>query len=93
MWKIRWNIRWYLHKLIGFRGWDSPRGFKFRYWLVWAWNDYDDWLYNGIHGFRLLGAEFDTAPRWLVHLCWKILPLFRYFIRRPERDKGRSVTK
>ena len=83
-----WRVRWWLHKGTGFRGWDPPWGYiggSLRYWMVWAWNEYDDWLYNGIHGFRLVGAEFDTYPRWLEKLSWRLLPLFRAIIRRPEQ--------
>ena len=85
-----WRFRWWLHKSTGFRGWDSPMGFEFRYWLAWAWNQYDDWLYDGIQGFRLIGAEFGTEPRWLNRLCWWLLPVFRYFIRRPQKPESKE---
>ena len=81
-----WRFRGWLHKITGFRGWDSPKGYEFRYWLLWVWNEYDDWLFDGIHGFRILGGDFDTQPRWLNWLCWKILPFIRrYVIRRLPR--------
>ena len=80
-----WRLRWWLWRHIGLRGWDPPKGFEVRYWLIHVWNEYDDWLYNGIHGFRVLGAEFFTQPRWLNWACWRILPLLRFFIRRPEK--------
>jgi len=82
-----WRIRHWIHKVTGFRGWESSKRYRsFRCWLVWAWNEYDDWLYNGIHGLRILGAEFDVYPRWLDRLCWRFLPIFRFFIRRKERE-------
>lgn len=49
-------------------------------WLWWIWNEYDDWLYNGIHGFRILGLEINQAPDCL----WKLLPIIRFIVRRPE---------
>ena len=67
------------------RQWDSPRQFSgLRYWALGVWNEYDDWLFNGIHGFRVLGFEFSTEVRWLDRLCWKLLPILRFVIRRPE---------
>ena len=70
--------------------WDSPSEFYFtnlygkqNHLLAWVWciwNEYDDWLYNGIHGFRILGLEIGQAPHWL----WKLLPIIRYFIHRQE---------
>ncbi|KKL11660.1 hypothetical protein LCGC14_2543550 [marine sediment metagenome] len=81
-----WSFRWWLHKTTGYRDYFSPSDFiALRYWLFWAWNEYDDWLYDGIHGFRICGHEFDTFPRWLNWASWKLLPVFRLFIRRPPR--------
>ena len=76
-----------LYKLSGkvIRRWARPKEFyDLRGWALWAWNEYDDWLYNGIHGFRILGFEFSTEVRWLDRLCWKLLPIFRFIARRPE---------
>ena len=65
--------------------WESPSEFhSLRDWAFWIWNEYDDWLYNGIHGFRILGLEIGQAPNWL----WKLLPLCRFVIRRPEMFRG-----
>ena len=80
-----WYLRNWFYRFTGFKSWVLPGGYQFRYWLLWAWNEYDDWLYDGIHGFRIIGAEFDTHPRWLERLCWRLLPLFRFFIRRPAK--------
>lgn len=80
-----WKVWWMFHKVTGFRQWESPKRFKsLRGWALWCWNEYDDWLYNGIHGIRILGAEFDTEPKWISKLCWKLLPFLRFVIRRPE---------
>lgn len=77
-----WHIR---YKLVGFKQWCKPSEFySLRDWLLCVWNEYDDWLYNGIHGFRILGFEFETTPRWLDKLCWKLLPLIRFVNRRKE---------
>lgn len=76
-----WRLRWWLHKAIGLQTWERPSEFiRLRAWALWAWNEYDDWLFDGIHGFRILGCEFDTAPRWLNRVCWKILPLIRRYV-------------
>jgi len=71
-------------KVTGFRQWMRPKEFRrLRWWALMAWNEYDDWLFDGIHGFRILGFEFSTEPRWLDKLCRRILPLVRrYVIRR-----------
>lgn len=74
------------HRVI--RQWEAPSEFSsFRGWALWVWNEYDDWLYNGIHGFRVLGFEFSTETRWLDKVCWKLLPVLRLIIRRPELER------
>ncbi len=82
-----WRFWCYIHKITGLRGWDPPKGYEFRYWLICVWNVYDDWLFNGVHGFRICGAEFDTEPRWLNRICWRLLPIFRFVNRRPEEER------
>jgi hypothetical protein len=68
-------------RATGFRGWNSPKNFRgLRWWALWAWNEYDDWLFDGIHGFRILGFEFSAEPKWLDKLCWKVLPLIRRYV-------------
>ena len=78
------RFRWWLHSTTGYKEFLSPSGTDhLRSWFFWAWNEYDDWLYDGIHGFRICGLEFDTFPRWLSWASWKLLPIFRFFIRPP----------
>lgn len=73
MWKYR------LH-------WDSPSAYKqLRWWAFGIWNEYDDWLYNGVHGFRVLGWNVDMVHGRLEKFLWRILPVIRFFNRRPER--------
>jgi len=79
----KWHVRWcspipnfYFTNLYGQQN-------NLGAWVWCIWNEYDDWLYNGIHGFRILGFEVNQAPQWL----WKILPILRFFLRRPERTR------
>ena len=61
-----------------------------RAWLFYVWNEYDDWLYNGIHGFRICGLEVGQVNGWLDKVCWRLLPIIRFFNRRPEWTHGAS---
>jgi len=56
-----------------------------RWWAFNVWNEYDDYLYNGIHGFRFLGFNIGQVNGWLDKMCWKLLPVIRFFNHRPER--------
>jgi hypothetical protein len=80
-----WRIRHQFYKITGIRQWERPSAMgDFAAWCLWAWNEYDDWLYNGIHGFRILGFEFGCENKGLNWICWRLLPVIRFFNRRPE---------
>ena len=74
--------------------WASPSEFYFtnlygkqnnlRWWAFHIWNEYDDWLFNGVHGFRLLGLEVNQVVGLLDSFFWKLLPIIRFFNRRSE---------
>lgn len=67
--------------------WTKPSEyFSLRWWVFHIWNEYDDWLYNGVHGFRLLGLEVNMVQGLLDKFFWKLLPVLRFFNRRPERS-------
>ena len=53
-------------------------------WAFAIWNEYDDWLYNGVHGFRVLGFEVNQVCGWLDKMFWKLLPIIRFFNHREE---------
>ena len=57
------------------------------WWAFGIWNEYDDWLYNGVHGFRILGIEVNQVVGTLDKLFWKLLPIIRFFNRRPENTR------
>jgi hypothetical protein len=81
-----WRIRYLFYKITGIRQWEKPSSIgSLRGWFLWAWNEYDDYLYNGIHGFRIMGFVFTCEQPVLNWLCWKLLPIFRLLNRRPER--------
>lgn len=72
----KYNLAWY-----------RPSEYKrLRWWAFGIWNEYDDWLYNGVHGFRVLGLNVGQVTGWLDRLFWKMLPAIRFFNRRPQRD-------
>lgn len=77
------NIRMFLYWKLGFQHYVRPKDCQSsRYWALWVWNEYGDWLFEGIHGFRILGLEFTTEPRWIDKACWKILPVIRKLVIR-----------
>ena len=54
------------------------------WWAFGIWNEYDDWLYNGVHGFRFFGLEINQVTGLLDKFFWKVLPAVRFFNRRTE---------
>ena len=77
-------LRWKYHL-----AWDPPSEYvNIWNWVFCIWNEYDDWLYNGVHGFRVLGLNIGMVSGLLDRLFWKILPVVRFINRRPERRKG-----
>jgi len=59
--------RWFNLKIrpifrLQYRGWDSPKGFVIRYWVIHGWNDWDPFTWTNeqdIQGFRLFGFEWN----------------------------------
>ena len=66
--------------------WDSPKEYTHLcWWFFHIWNEYDDWLFNGVHGIRIIGLNIGRIPHWIDKLMWKLLPIFRFINRRAER--------
>ncbi len=66
--------------------WDRPSEYAhLRWWAFHIWNEYDDWLFNGVHGLRFMGLNVGVIPTWLDKVFWKVLPVLRFFNRREER--------
>ena len=66
--------------------WSRPSDYAhWRWWAFHVWNEYDDWLFNGVHGLRIFGLNIGVLPRWLDKFFWKLLPMLRFFNRRTER--------